>query len=208
MMTADTNTNGTRSDAGSPGRLELGVLVSARRTELQLPPGLPLAAWTRIGQQIVLLSSSSAWWMGDWLVYGRETFPDRYKRAMEKTSLDYQTLRNYAWVAGRFAVSRRRETLSFQHHAAVASLPAPMQDLWLDLASSRHWSTAQLRTQLRAAVRSPGGQQRHDIAALQLAISGDRHDRWEAAARMQHKNLIDWIVSVADATATLILDGP
>ena len=41
--------------------------------------------------------------------------------------LDYQTLRNYAWVARRFAMSRRRDTLSFGHHAEVPALPEPEQ---------------------------------------------------------------------------------
>jgi hypothetical protein len=38
---------------------------------------------------------------------------------------------NYAWVARRFAMSRRRDTLSFGHHAEVAALPEPEQDFWL-----------------------------------------------------------------------------
>ncbi len=32
-----------------------------------------------------------------------------------------------AWVARRFPVSRRRDTVSFQHHAEVAALPEPEQ---------------------------------------------------------------------------------
>ena len=45
--------------------------------------------------------------------------------------LDYQTLRNYAWVARRFPAGRRRAGVSFAHHAEVARLPEPEQDYWL-----------------------------------------------------------------------------
>jgi hypothetical protein len=203
----------TRAGASSPeeasiGRLRLGAQVSAKRTGLHLPVGLPLAAWTRVGQHISLLSSSSAWWQGDWIIYGRENFPDRYKRAMEQTSLEYQTLRNYAWVARRFPVSRRRESLSFQHHATVASLPSEQQDRWLDLASSLHWSMAQLRAQVRAASGKAVGQRSQIPAVLQLALASDRRGRWEAAAlKQQHDNLADWIMHVIDEMAAHILDS-
>jgi hypothetical protein len=190
------------------GRLRLGAQVSAKRTGLQLPPGLPLAAWTRVGHHISLLSSSSAWWQGDWLIYGRENFPDRYRRAMEETSLDYQTLRNYVWVARRFSVSRRRDNLSFQHHATVAALPNEQQDIWLDLASSLHWSLMQLRAQVRAASGKAAGQRPQNPAVLQLELSGDRRKRWEAAAlKQQHANLAEWIMHVIDDMAADILDG-
>jgi hypothetical protein len=160
-----------------------------------------------VGQNISLISSSSAWWQGDWLIYGRENFPDRYKRAMEQTSLDYQTLRNYAWVARRFPVSRRRESLSFQHHATVASLPSEQQDRWLDLASTLHWSMAQLRAQVRAVPGEVVRGRSQNPTVLQLALASDRRERWEAAAhKQQHKNLADWIMHVIDDMAADILD--
>jgi hypothetical protein len=158
----------------------------------------------RTGEQIALLSSSSAWWLGDWLVYGQAKFPGRYRQAVKQTSLDYQTLRNYAWVARKFPVSRRRNTLSFQHHAAVASLPACEQEMWLDRASFGRWPVAELRARLRAAAIGSSGGQAGGRVVLALSICRDRQQRWEAAARSQSKNLIDWAVSVLDDTAAQI----
>ena len=117
-----------RHNGGLPSRIGLNGPVAAWRTELRLPADLTVSAWALIGRQIALLSNSSAWWLGDWLVYGRDNFPGRYKQAMTETSLDYQTLRNCAWVAGRFDVPRRRDALSFQHRAVVAALPEAGQD--------------------------------------------------------------------------------
>src|SRR6266536_1438757 len=60
--------------------------------------------------------------MGAWLAHGQAAYRSRYRTAIEQTGLDYQTLRNYAWVAGRFELSRRRDTLSFGRHAEAAAL--------------------------------------------------------------------------------------
>jgi hypothetical protein len=51
----------------------------------------------------------------------------------------YQTLRNYAVVARRLKLSRRRDNLSFQHHAEVCALGFEEQDRWLDLAAESPW---------------------------------------------------------------------
>ena len=126
---------------------------------------------------------------------------------MEATSLDYQTLRNYAWVAGRFPAPRRRDNLSFQHHATIASLPEGIQDQWLDLASSRRWSITQLRSQVKAASGRSVARGPQRAATLQLAVAGQRHKRWEAAARKEHMSLTDWIVGVLDDKAVGLLDG-
>src|SRR5581483_2680626 len=109
--------------------ISFGRMAAATRTELRLPEHLPSAEWCRVGQHIALIENASSWWLGDWLVYGQHKFPDRYRKIMAETSLDYQTLRNYAWVARRFHPSRRRDRLSFQHHVTVAPLPESEQDL-------------------------------------------------------------------------------
>jgi hypothetical protein len=43
---------------------------------------------------------------------------------------------NYAWVARRFELSRRRDTLTFGHHAELAALREPEQGSWLDQAQT------------------------------------------------------------------------
>jgi len=94
--------------------------------------------------------------LGDWLVFGQATYGGRYREAVERTGLDYQTLRNYAWVARRFELSRRRDTLSFGHHAEVAALPGPEQDFWLRKAEEFGWSTMRLRAEVRSSLDERG----------------------------------------------------
>jgi hypothetical protein len=127
--------------------------VLVPRTGLRLPPQRPFEAWLGVGQQLSAVAASSAWCLGDWLVYGQQTYSGRYRQAVERTGLDYQTLRNYAWVARRFELSRRQDTLSFGHHAEVASLPEPEQDFWLRKAEQHGWPTSQLRREIRASLR-------------------------------------------------------
>jgi len=106
-------------------------------------------AWVGVGAQLAAVAASSAWCLGDWLAYGQEAYRSRYRDAIEQTGLDYQTLRNYAWVAGRFELSRRRDTLSFGHHAEAAALASPEQDFWLRKAEEFRWSTMRLRREIR-----------------------------------------------------------
>jgi hypothetical protein len=109
--------------------------------------------WVGVGKQLSVIASSSAWCLGDWLVYGEAAFNGRYRDAVELTSLDYQTLRNYAWVARRFPMSRRRDVLSFAHHTEAAALPEPEQDFWLRKAEEHEWSVKRLRRELKASLR-------------------------------------------------------
>lgn len=120
---------------------------------LQFRQRLPFENWLTIGKQLSDIYTSSAWCLGDWLLYGQAAYAGRYRNAIELTSLDYQTLRNYAWVANRFTLSRRRDTLSFGHHAEVAALSEPEQEFWLRKAEDLAWSVKQLRREVRASLR-------------------------------------------------------
>ncbi len=140
-------------------RVVLGVAAESRidnfpvpRAGLELPQRLPFNRWLNIGNFLSTVHTSSAWCLGDWLLYGEETYPGRYRDAIEQTSLDYQTLRNYAWIARHFPISRRRDALSFGHHAEVASRPDSEQDFWLRKAEELGWSRNRLRREVRSSL--------------------------------------------------------
>jgi hypothetical protein len=196
--------NGTVSAKTTDDRIGLDGRALTKRTSLSIPPGMSINAWRHLGRQIFVISDSSAWWLGDWLIYGQRQYPDRYKRAIEETSLDYQTLRNYAWVARQFHVTRRRDKLSFQHHAELASLTEPEQDTWLDRAEQGSWSRNELRRQLRASKtpgRLPG-----EVTHIQMNVIADQKKRWQEAAESEEQDLLAWIVAILDRAATSALD--
>jgi hypothetical protein len=185
----------------------LGRCGHATNCGLRLRPGLALDDWVCAGRTILKVSSASAWWVGDWLVYGERTYGTRYKAALDLTHLDYKTLRNYAWVARRVRMSRRRDGLSFQHHAEVAALPEPQQDLWLARAQTLHWSRNELRRQI-ASAREPGhvGGVKRDVV-LRLHVPADRERQWREAAQATEQPLDEWIARAADEMAEAVLSG-
>ncbi|MFF3889371.1 LmbU family transcriptional regulator [Streptomyces sp. NPDC001914] len=131
----------------------VGSQATVQKSGMVLPPNLPERSWERIGANLRELVNSSAWWLADWLLYGEATYGwRRYKEAIERTGLDYQTLRNYAWVARRFEHHRRRDSLSFAHHAEVTRLSPPEQDYWLRRAEQQKWSRNELRRAVRAGL--------------------------------------------------------
>ncbi|MGW0651777.1 LmbU family transcriptional regulator, partial [Streptomyces umbrinus] len=121
--------------------------------------------------------------------------------AMERTSLDYQTLRNYAWVAGKVARSRRRPELSFQHHQEVAALPPDEQDYWLGRAVEGSWSRAELRRRLRLG--TDGGVPTPPRLRIRLDVDLSRWVFWQQAAESLESDVVTWLVSAADRAAGL-----
>src|SRR5688500_14270600 len=93
---------------------------------------LAMGHWVEQGRWLGALGRASGWWLGDWIRYGNARYGERYVPAARVTGYDVHSLMNMAWVAGRFAVERRRPGLSFSHHAELASLPPEEQELWLD----------------------------------------------------------------------------
>jgi hypothetical protein len=191
---------------GTSGQFGLDRDAVARRTGLRLAPQMSLEAWLRIGRQLYVISDSSAWWWGDWLIFGTERFPDRYQRAIAETALDYQTLRNYAWVARRFEVARRRDKLSFQHHVVVATLSDAEQDAWLTRAEENGWSRNELRRQLRATRRGVVARP-ESLVVYQLNIDRERQARWQQAASRAKRDLVDWMMASLDRVAADVLNG-
>ena len=145
-----TRKDAARGDRDLGGALDASTFITRRG--LRLPRRMAFDKWVGIGNYLSGVMSASSWCLGDWLVYGEATFTGRYRDAIELTSLDYQTLRNHAWVARSFPMSRRRDRLSFTHHAEVAALSEPEQDFWLLKAEQHAWSVKRLRREVRASL--------------------------------------------------------
>jgi hypothetical protein len=176
-------------------------------SNLDLRDGISFEDWRGVGCQIARISNGSSWWLGDWVNYGERAYGERYRSALDVTQLDYQTLRNYAWVARRFEASRRRERLSFQHHAEVAALPEADQDLWLDRTERAGWSRNELRRRLRAEQHPALPTGDGERATLRVPLTADRERRWREAAATAEKELIDWLMTTADQAADATLSA-
>lgn len=137
-----------RQAAGVEERAALNVAwVPGRRLEHP--------EWVGWGRRLGTMSRVSNWWVGDWLQYGAARWGEKYTEAARITGYDVKTLRNIAYVAKQFDSSRRRDNLTWTHHAEVAALPSEQQDEWLDRAVILRLSPGDLRLELRASQRPP-----------------------------------------------------
>ena len=105
--------------------------------------------WVEQGRKLGVLGRSAGWWIGDWLNYGNSVYGERYARAARITGYDVQTLMNMTYVASRFDAGRRREGLSWSHHAELAALDPEAQDRLLARAESERLSVRDLREEIR-----------------------------------------------------------
>jgi hypothetical protein len=188
-------------------RTPLGLVKGAytTKTELRLPDEVSYEDWLEIGKQLAILSSASAWWVGDWFHYGQWEYGERKIQA-ENLGIDYDTARDYAYVAGRFKLSIRIDTLTFSHHRLVASLDPEAQDHWLGLANTQRWSVAILRERMRdaqalKALRPPA------VAAVvfKITAAAEQHECWTRAAAHVGLDLNDWATLTLDEAATQLL---
>jgi hypothetical protein len=139
--------------------------ATAHASQAELSPvgwsaGAELAydEWLHQGARLGLAGRSAAWWIGDWVRYGTARYGSKYAGATRVTGYDRQTLMNMVYVATRFQISRRRENLSWSHHAELAARDIEEQERWLNHATAERLSVRDLRDLLqpdrRPAARS------------------------------------------------------
>jgi hypothetical protein len=202
--------------------ITLGWGSVASKNHLDLGERLTYERWLEIGVRLTRVVNSSAWWIGDWTFFGHWEYGKKYEDAIAVTGLEEKTLRNYASVAGSFDLSRRRDKLSFGHHASVASLAAEEADRYLDLAEQNGWSVMQLREAIKAPKaiapaatpapiegaaippESPHAGVDVDLEQLHFTVPTARLRRWSAAAAASGLSVDAWACSVMDAAAEAI----
>lgn len=109
--------------------------------------------WVFEGRRIGAMGRGSPWWVGDWILFGAARWGERYAEAVKITGYDVKSLRNMRYVASRFDLSLRRDTLSWSHHALLAGLELEEREHWLARAIADKLSVEDLRVELRAARR-------------------------------------------------------
>jgi len=101
--------------------------------------------WVAFGKAIQKVEGAVHWWVGDWQNYGEAAYGDKNEEAIEATGFSYSTIEHDKWIAKEFEFCRRRQNLSWSHHAEVAGLEPQQQDRLLDKAEAEGLSKRQLR---------------------------------------------------------------
>ena len=165
---------------------------------LRLDPSLSFEAWRLLGAGLATGFDASCWSLGDWTAFGRARYGRFYRDALFATGLDHATLGEYAAVARRFAPARRRDDLTFRHHAAVWGVADDaVQDAWLAAAAAGRWSWKELHRRLRAADGTPPP----DDQGLVVAADDAQAERWRKAAAHSRCALDEWIARALDRAA-------
>lgn len=135
----------------------LAIPGELSETGLTLPENLSYEGWRECGFVLKRIDQSVKWWIGDWLNFGEERFPERWSQAVEATEYDQETLRKAAWVAKSVPRGTRRESLPYRHHEVVASLSPREQERWLDESEPEQpgdnprYSSRELREAIKAS---------------------------------------------------------
>lgn len=134
------------------------------------------------------MNATMAWWAGD-LLLAYERYGDGTKLA-QLIGLKPETLWNYKSICKQVEPSRRREGLSFGHHAVVASLSDNEQSYYLGLAEKgeddKPWSISRLRTEVHGRTIKP---KRNPIEGVI-----QRYEKMPEKRRREFvEDLIEWI---------------
>jgi hypothetical protein len=143
--------------------------LKLRATGAVFAAGLGHEDWLGVGRTLSTVAGCAWWWIGDWVNWGEECiapdckshhngegecqrrYGEKYRTALELFDYDYQSLRRMAYVCRSIELLRRRNNLSFAHHAEVAHLEASDQDRFLAAAVENKWTRSELRIAIRKA---------------------------------------------------------
>lgn len=171
---------------------------------------MTFSEWEGLGRIIGTARRWSAFALGDWLNFGEAMFgeesaqavegvpADRYDVARRVTGLEQGTLRNYASVCGRVALSRRRVELDFGHHDAVSALEADEQDQWLQRAVDESMTREDLRRAIRGADGDDGGDGPLPLQGEVILSRADRAEQILSGIWHQAQPLGDGRVAIPD----------
>ena len=99
-----------------------------------------------IANMLYGMHTAIAWYLGDLMNYTESQFGEEYAQLFSDWAP--HTLANWRWVSKQVPLSRRRDGLSWSHHAEVAGLPPDAQERWLTMAEAEKWTRSDLRRAL------------------------------------------------------------
>jgi hypothetical protein len=156
-----------------------------------------------VARSLGAMARGHQWWIGDLLVYGEEQFGEEFAQIEAELELEPRTAGNYRWVADKVAATRRRDDLSWSHHAEVARLKPAAQKTLLKWAADEKATVRDLR--IRVAIEFPqaAGEPREPLPGLEPAEEHDVQKRLELIERaLEAGNMVDlddvrWLLLLA-----------
>lgn len=122
-------------------KLILKPSLEASRLGLVVKGTLSKADYIEAFNQLDQIEGAIHWWIGD-LVSSYEGRYGSIKEIADALPFKYGTVYDDKYVASRYELSSRNESLSFKHHRIVA--PLENRQEWLEEAIKKHWSARDL----------------------------------------------------------------
>lgn len=97
------------------------------------------------GKTVFAFGGAMMWYIGDWINFGERKFGEKYSQALYITEYKYGTLRNAAYVSGRYEIRDRHPNLSWRHHADAARFEPGDRETMLKMVESQQLGSVQFR---------------------------------------------------------------
>ena len=178
--------------------IEPGEQIKARLDTDWLEEARALAARER---QMDRARDSLAWEMGDHVVNHPTGYGDMTRLAAE-INVPLGTLKNRVSVARRIDPSRRRDDLSWSHHAEVAGLEPEQGDAVLAEAALYSWSVERLRGVM--AERSRAERAEREAARLKAEVDALKAER---AGPDAARRVVDGVRADIEAGLDMVAEG-
>jgi hypothetical protein len=169
-------------------------------TNLQIEPGTPEADWLQIGRALASVCQSAYWWVGDWLIYGFNTYGKKttFDLAQQATGYTRGQLYECSSVAKRFPPERRVDALTFYHHRCVAKFPPAVADKVLAEAAEIGLTGRQVLEAAEQEAGEPKPKPHHPLQLKKVTVRlyGPTFDKVKARCRpgQQVGDLISQVV--------------
>jgi len=137
--------------------MELATIEAQPTLGLDLPPTLPLDDWRDLGRKLCASGRALNWLIGDWLDFGLSHYPEAQAEALAIFRADERRLDPILQTCRKFPRERRRDNLTFGHHAALLKLPYDLAEALLVEAERHRVTVPMLRAQARAALAERQG---------------------------------------------------
>jgi hypothetical protein len=118
---------------------------------------------------------SDPWWRGDLYNQGSVWYGENMASSIfdpeDWGEQSLKTFQNNASVCARIEASRRREKLSYSHHAEVAYLEPKEQDRFLQLAIDEKLSIRKLREQIQEDQKKKGKEVKFNVGPIDTRLN-------------------------------------
>ncbi len=175
------------------------VAVIEAAPSLTLPADLPCSEWLKIGADLMRQDRETKWRAADWFAYGRArakadpAFAEQMALALPDMLEDPRKLDAIARVAEVFRPEDRSLALSFDHYAALASLPHGEARKLLDKAAKDRTSPREIKYEAMQAhmtlqTRQPADEDSQCASLIHLYNRMPRSVRIEFAQMVAEAN--------------------